>query len=87
MLAALTCDVGVHASSLHSLLVLSVIVSRLGTEITFYIQYTNLLLRSLDRYTPMVFPTDEMRHVGTSSLLSSDFFGICHTEKEGCEKS
>ena len=85
--ASLTCGVWVHASALHPLLVLSEIDPILGTYIMFNIQYTNLLLCSLDRYTPMVFQTCEIGHARTSSLLSSEDSCICHTETEGCKNA
>ena len=85
-LVSLTCDIQEHAPSLHSLLVLSEIVPILGTSIMFHIQYTNLLLHSLDRYTATAFPTCEIGHAGTSSLLSSEVSCICHTERQGYEK-
>ena len=84
--ASLTCGVSVHASALHPLLVLSEIDPILGTYIMFNIQYTNLLLCSLDRCTPTIYPTYEIGHVRPSPLLSSDSSCICHTERQGYEK-
>ena len=86
LLVSLTCGIWEHASSLHPLWVLSEIVTILGIEVTFQIQNTNLLLCSLDRYTPMVFPTYEIGHVWPSPLLLSATYCISHTERQGCEK-
>ena len=87
LLVSLTCGIWEHASSLHPLLVLSEIVPILVIDVKFQIQNTNLLLCSLDRYTPMVFQTCEIGHARTSSLLSLEDSCICHTETEGCKNT
>ena len=86
LLPSWPCGISVYASALHDLFLLSAIVSKLGHDIRFHNQFKNLLLCSLDRYTPMAFPTCEIVHVQPSPPISSATCCISHTEGQGCEK-
>ena len=86
LMASLICGVWVHAFALHSLLVLSEIVPILGTSIMFQIQFTNLPLCSLDRYTPKVFSAYKSVHAAILTLPSLDTCCTWGTETTWCEK-